>query len=189
MTANTTLARLQQLLPHLFNPVEVSGDLYLRFQLTPELPALLTMERVQEALLIPANEISPLPNMPEFTIGMTSFRDRVLCVVDLSQLLGLPALPPNLQNYQVVIINLLAIGAGAHAASEMSAGKYLGLAVQRVRGVARFGLETIKPGGAELAECLRPYLMGYFAEKNEQVLVLDTTAIATTPKLFQNPFT
>jgi positive phototaxis protein PixI len=188
MTANTTLARLQQLLPQLFNPVAVSGDLYLRFQLTPELPALLTMNRVQEALLIPASQISPLPNMPEFTIGMTSFRDRVLCVVDLAQLLGLPPLPPNLQDYQVVIINLLAIGAGVHESSESSTGKYLGLAVQRVRGVTRFRTETIKAEGVEVAECLRPYLSGYFLEESEQVLLLNTTAIATSPNLFQNPF-
>jgi positive phototaxis protein PixI len=188
MTANTTLARLQQLLPQLFQPIEVAGDLYLRFQLTPEMPALLSMDRVKEALLVPASEISPLPNMPEFTIGIMNVRDHVLCVVDLGQLLGLPSMPMNLQNHQVVVINLLSKGTEETHTSEPFAEKYLGLAVSRVRGVARFEPETLKPLGANSLECLRPYQMGYFIEAEEQLLLLDTAAIAHTPALLQNPF-
>jgi positive phototaxis protein PixI len=189
MTANTTLARLQQLLPELFQPVAVSGTLYLRFQLTPEIPALISMDRVQEALLVPASAISPLPNVPDFTIGIMNVRDRVVCVVDLGQIFGLPSMPVNLQSYQVVVINLLTKGSEPtleKAAQPIE--KYLGLAVRRVKGVARFGLETLRPLGTEFPECLRPYLIGCFVEADEQVFVLDTAAIANAPALFQNPF-
>lgn len=188
MTANTTLARLQQLLPQLFQPVEVSGDLYLRFQLTPEIPALLSMERVQEALLVPTSAISALPNMPDFTIGIMNARDRIFCVVDLGQLLGLPSLPTNIQDYQVVVINLLAPGTETSATTGMSEGKYLGLAVRRVRGVARFESGTLQPpADKEFPECLTPYQMGCLIEADDQILVLDTAAIANAPTLFQNP--
>jgi positive phototaxis protein PixI len=108
MTANTTLTRLQQLLPELFQPLVVTGDLYLRCQLTPEIPALLPMARVQEALLVPATAISPMPNLPAFTIGIMNARDRVFWVVDLGQLLGLPPLPTNPREYQVVVMQLAA---------------------------------------------------------------------------------
>jgi positive phototaxis protein PixI len=189
MKADTTIARLQQLLPQLFQPVDVSGALYLRFQLTPEIPVLLSMDRVQEALLVPANAISPLPNVPDFTIGMMNVRDRVLCVADLGQILGLPAMPVNLQSYQVLVINLLV--KGTETIPERDAQpieKYLGLAVCRVKGVARFAPETLRPLGTGFPECLRPYLMGCFVEADEQVLVLDTAAIVSAPTLFQNQF-
>lgn len=188
MTANTTLARLQQLLPQLFQPVAVSGDLYLRFQLTPEIPALLSMERVQEALLVPASAISPLPNLPDFTIGIMHARDRVFCVVDLGQLLGLPSMPTHLQDYQVVVINLLATETEEIDTAGLSAGKYLGLAVRRVSGVARFETEKLQTPGAEFPACLQLYQMGCLVAADERVLVLDTAAIANSPALRNNPF-
>ncbi len=188
MTANTTLARLQQLLPQLFQPVDVSGDLYLRFQLASELPALLSMERVTEALLVPANAISPLPNVPDFTIGMMSARDRVICVVDLGQLLGLPSLPMNLQNYQVVTIDLPTSSTEEIEDSDLSAERCLGLAVRQVKGVARFEADALRVAETEFPECLRVYQRGYFGVAAERALVLDTTAIANSPQLFRNPF-
>ncbi len=187
MTANTTLARLQELLPELFQPVEVKGDPYLRFQLTPEIPALLSMERVQEALLVPTSMISPLPNMPAFTIGMMNARDRVFCVVDLGQLMGLPPMPNNPHNYQVVIINLSTIAPAGIEQSASSSSKYLGLAVLRVKGVARFNTEQLQLSANQpLPECLEPYMMGYFKQAAAQILALDTLAIANSPNLLSN---
>ena len=187
MTANTTLARLQQLLPELFQPVEVTGDRYLRFQLTPDLPALLSMARVQEALLVPASAISPLPNVPDLAIGMMNARDRVFCVVDLGQLLGLPSLPPNLQTYQVVVISLDPPQTEEIDPTGLSAVKCLGLAVRQINGVARFESETLQPPSNEFP-CLTAYQSGYFDVAAARILVLDTAAIATAPALFENPF-
>lgn len=175
MTTNTTLTRLQQLLPELFQPLVVTGDLYLRFQLTPEIPALLPMARVQEALLVPATAISPLPNLPAFTIGMMNARDRVFCVVDLGQLLGLPPIPNSPGDYQVVVIQL--------AATEPEPS--LGLAVRRVRGVARFEHQNMQLTVADVPECLQPHLLGCFIEAEERILVLNPATIATAPTRFE----
>lgn len=176
MTANTTLARLQQLLPQLFEPVIVSGNPYLRFQLTAEIPALLPMERVQEALLVPAGSISPLPNLPDLTIGMMNSRDRVFCVVDLAHLLGLPPMSTQPRDYQVIVIRL-----PAPATEALSTEKYLGLAVRQVRGVARLELEQLRSiQSAEFPECLEPYAIGCVVEGSERLLVLDPVKIATS---------
>jgi positive phototaxis protein PixI len=183
MTTNTTLARLQQLLPQLFQPVQVVGDPYLRFQLTPEIPILLSMERVQEALVVSASSISPLPNVPAFAIGLMNARDRVFLVVDLAQLLGLPPLPINLRNYQVIIIRWSELGN-----DHQKTGKYLGLAVNQVRGVARFQTEHLQSLAGEYPTCLKPYLKGSFGELTEQILVLDADSIANAPALLKNPF-
>ncbi len=183
MTTNTTLFRLQQLLPHLFQPIQVSGDPYLRFQLTPETPALISMEWVQEALLVSASSISPLPNMPVFSIGIMSARDRVFLVVDLGQLLGLAPSLVNPRNYQVITIHLPAVGTENRTSSE----KYLGLAVQRVGGVARFETKPLPIVTEKCPVGLAPYLLGNFMEGNEQILVLNIEAILASSLLTTNP--
>jgi positive phototaxis protein PixI len=181
MTTNATLTRLQQLLPQLFQPVQVAGDPYLRFQLTTEIPTLLPMEWVQEAVVVPAQSISPLPNLPAFSIGLMNARDRVFLVVDLGQLLGLPPLPINLRNYQVIVIRL----SGQDADSNES-GKCLGLAVHQVRGVARFETAQLQAPVGEFPVSLQPYLLGSFGETDERVLVLDTGSIVNAPSLLKN---
>jgi positive phototaxis protein PixI len=178
MTTNTTLTRLQQLLPELFQPLVVTGDLYLRFQLTPELPALLPMARVQEALLVPATAISPLPNLPAFTIGIMNARDRVFLVVDLGQLLGLPPLPTNPRDYQVVVMQLATTEPKSVDPTDAANEPSLGLAVSRVRGVARFESQHLQSAVADVPECLLPHLLGCFIEAGEQILVLNPVTIS-----------
>jgi positive phototaxis protein PixI len=189
MTANTTLTRLQQLLPELFQPLVVTGDLYLRFQLTPEIPALLPMARVQEALLVPATAISPLPNLPVFTIGIMNARDRVFWVVDLGQLLGLPPLPTNPREYQVVVMQLTGTEPESLDAADSATEPSLGLAVQRVRGVARFESQHLQLSVANVPECLQPHLLGCFIEADRQILVLNPATIVTAPTRFEQLFT
>jgi positive phototaxis protein PixI len=185
MTTNTTLTRLQQLLPELFQPLVVTGDLYLRFQLTPELPALLPMARVQEALLVPATAISPLPNLPAFTIGIMNARDRVFLVVDLGQLLGLPPLLTNPRDYQVVVMQLAATEPGLLDPADSSNEPSLGLAVSRVRGVARFESQHLQLQVAGVPECLQPHTLGCFIEADKQILVLNPATIVTAPTRYE----
>jgi twitching motility protein PilI len=182
MTANTTFARLQQLLPQLFQPSVVTGEPYLRFQLTPEIPALLSMDLVREALLVPANAISPLPNLPAFTIGIINARDRVFCVVDLAQLLGVAAPLMNLQEYQVVVVDLPAATPIRAASNQL-----LGLAVNRVLGMARLSAAQLQPVTGSVPELLTPYLSGCVFDGNERILAIDTQAIVNSPLLSVTP--
>jgi positive phototaxis protein PixI len=175
MTTNSSLARLQELLPQLFQPVAVAGDPYLRFQLTTEIPALLSMELVQEALLVPEDSISSLPNLPDFCIGVMNSRNRVFCVVDLAQLLGVAAPPINYREYQVIVVNL------------NDPGKLLGLAVSRVRGIARLSVEQLESIDGTVPAVLTPYLTGCVFEGNERVVVMDANSIVTSPLLSVNP--
>jgi positive phototaxis protein PixI len=184
MTDHTNLARLEQLLPQLFEPVAVAGDPYLRFQLTPEIPALLSMERVLEALLVPAHSISPLPNLPALMIGMMNSRQRVFCVVDLAQLLGVAAPLSNLREYQVIVMNFTDSTSGTTNAP--SQGKLLGLAVNRVRGIARLAAEQWQPVTGEVPEMLTPYLNGCIFEGDERILGIDTRSILASPLLSVN---
>lgn len=183
MSTNPTLYKLQQLLPQLFQPVEVAGDPYLRFQLTPFIPALLSMERVAEAVLVPANSISPLPNMPSFTMGMINARDRVFCIVDLAQLIGVASPLLNQQEYQVIVMNLPGSDLVTNA---LPSNKLLGLAVSRVQGISRLSTGQWQAVGRKVPEMLAPYLQGCLWEKNQQIVVMDTESILASPFLLSN---
>ena len=188
MTTNTILTRLQQLLPQLFQPLEISGDLYLRFQLTSEIPALLSMERVLEALLVPEETISSLPNLPAMTIGMMNSGDRVFCIVDLGQLLGLPPIAINPRDYQVIRIDNRAQIERVGDTPDRNSNKCLGLAVRQIRGVVRLETSQLQSSCGDVPECLTPYLMGSFIEDDRRSVVLNADAIAKAPALFHNPF-
>jgi positive phototaxis protein PixI len=141
------------------------------------------MARVQEALLVPATAISPLPNLPAFAIGIMNARDRVFWVVDLGQLLGLPPLPTNPRDYQVVVMQLTATEPEPDSIdpTDLSAEPSLGLAVGRVRGVARFESQHLQLSVADVPECLQPHILGCFIEADEQILVLNPVTIVTAP--------
>jgi positive phototaxis protein PixI len=183
MSTNPTLNKLRQLLPQLFEPIEITGDPYLRFQLTPFISALLSMERVAEAILVPANSISPLPNMPAFTIGMINARDRVFCIIDLAQLIGVASPLLNQQEYQVIVMNL---SDSNLAINSPPSNKLLGLAVSRVQGISRLSTGQWQSVGRKAPEILTPYLKGYLWEDNKQIVVMDTESILNSPFLLSN---
>lgn len=183
MSTNTTLHQLQQLLPQLFQPIEIAGDPYLRFQLTPFIPALLSMEQVAAAILVPANSISPLPNMPDFTIGMITARDRVFCIVDLAQLIGVASPLLNQQEYQIIVMNL---PSSDLASNSPTSNKLLGLAVSRIQGISRLSTEQWQSVGKKVPQILTPYLKGCLWENNKQIVVMDTESILTSSFLLSN---
>ncbi|MGF1541456.1 MAG: chemotaxis protein CheW, partial [Pleurocapsa sp.] len=89
MIISSAASRIQANLQELFQANLAPGDAYIRFQLTSDMTALISMEQVQESLVIEAEKITPLPCMPESIIGIMNSRDRVFCVFDLAQLLSL----------------------------------------------------------------------------------------------------
>ena len=80
MSASSPAARIQANLQELFQGNSASGSPYIKFQLTSEITALLSMEQVQETSIVDAALITPLPSMPPSVIGIMNSRDRVfLC--------------------------------------------------------------------------------------------------------------
>lgn len=107
------------------------GDTYLRFQLCQQTPAAVSMNRAQEVIVLPVTRLTPMPNMPPYVLGVMNRRSRVLWVVELAQMLGLPPVEFNGQHYNIVIIR-----------NETAA---FGLAVQAVDGVMRLLPEGVQP--------------------------------------------
>jgi positive phototaxis protein PixI len=107
--------------------------------------------------------------MPVGVLGLINRRSRIFWLIDLAQLLGLQPLTPNLQQYNVALVR---VGPAA-----------LGLAVQEVKGVARFPREAIQSLQGPTSSNLASYLQGMILQPAEVLLVLDGEAIARSPLL------
>lgn len=155
----SALARLPNQAPNKKN----LGDSYLKFQFGQKTPAVLSMNRAQEVVILPVHRLTPMPNMPAHVMGLLNRRSHVLWVIDLARMLGLPPVEMNVQHYNVVIIR-----------SESAS---LGLIVQAVEGVVRLTHEGIQSPLGQVSAGLVPYLRGCLLQEQEILLVLDTEAI------------
>ena len=152
------------------NPLQPKlGDAYLKLQLDREILAVVLLEHIQEVLVMQVEQITFMPSMPEYVLGLMNRRNKILWVIDLPQMLGMKPLAQNLQQHHIAVIRLENI--------------LLGVAIRQVRGVTRLTVEEIKSPLKNLVSNLIPYTKGSVVEQSENLLVLDTSAIINTPNL------
>ncbi len=173
-TATSSLSRLQELLPQLFETPDVQGEPYLRCQLTAQMSGLVSMEFVQESLLVSGEHITFIPNMSSFVMGLMSSRDRVFFVIDLPHLLGLASPCPLLQTYQMIVLRISPLmSQPANPDKEM----FLGLVVPRIQGVMRVMSEERETDQEDFSSELTPYLQGRIMDSGEPLPILNLAAI------------
>jgi positive phototaxis protein PixI len=143
------------------------GEAYLRFQLSPKVPAVISMRHAQEALTLPVRQLTPMPNMPSCLLGLMNRRSRVLWVVDLPQLLGLSSLGGGVQQYNLIIIQVGSV--------------LLGMAVHQVEGITWLQADDIQLPLRQVDPAIMPYVSGCVLQQQDIVLVLDATAIVNSP--------
>ncbi|HBL13416.1 MAG TPA: chemotaxis protein CheW [Cyanobacteria bacterium UBA11162] len=157
------LANALALLPQKTAQTKNQGDSYLKFQFGQQTPAVLSMSQAQEVIVLPPSRLTPMPNMPPYVLGLINRRSRVLWVIDLQGMLNLPAVPTNVQQYNIIIIR--------------SGLASLGLIVQSVEGVVRLTPDCIQSPHGHVSSDLVPYLRGCSLQEREILLVLDAEAI------------
>ncbi|HEY9696041.1 MAG TPA: chemotaxis protein CheW [Trichocoleus sp.] len=144
------------------------GDAYLKFQLSPHLSAVMSMQHIQEVLLLSTQRVTPMPSMPACVLGLTHRRSRVLWIVDLAQLLGVAHRQTYVQQNSLIIVQIGTV--------------LLGFVVHQVESMAWFPPEAIQSPIGQVSASIVPYLRGYILQTHQQqqeaVLVLDTEAIA-----------
>ncbi|NMG08799.1 chemotaxis protein CheW [Brasilonema sp. UFV-L1] len=139
------------------------GDGYLKFRLNRHTSATLPMRHTQEAVVVPVETISSMPNMPSCIIGLMNWRSRIVWVVDLPKMFNLEYLDSRLRQYNVVIIRVDSV--------------LLGLVVQEIQGTTKFMPEEVRSPMGQVAASLIPYLRGCVVQQSEILLVLDAQAI------------
>ena len=162
MQNKSAAAKVQANLKELFEGKLAPGDAYVKFQLTSGVTALLSMKQVKESSIVETEQITSLPNMPEFTIGIISLRDRVFCIFDLALLLGLSSELTSSRQHQIIVFQTIA---------EPSI--YVGLAVTQLQGIVRISNEQIQLADDSIGAELMPYVSGMVEQEKTTIPVLE----------------
>ncbi len=167
MEKSSQASRIQANLKELFKDNLDLGNTYIRFQLTSDMTALLSMKQAQESLIVEAEKITPLPNMPESVIGIMTSRNHVFCVFDLAQLLRLSSRLISPREYQIIVLQ---------TTSEKPI--YIGLAVTRFQGIVRLATEQIQWSLDAFPSKIAPYLCGALQEEETMIPILEFNRIS-----------
>lgn len=181
MTSSTTTDRLKELLPELFSEQNTEGDPYLRLRLNSELFALIDLNQVQESLVVPSREITTIPNVPEYVLGLMTSRSQVFLALDLAQMIGLPPEIVNCRQYQVIVAKTSFAEKTPTSATEQSdTASFLGLVVNRILGVSRFVYDDFNSLNRDIPSELAPFVYGSIKQQDHQYLVLDIKSLITS---------
>ena len=140
-----------------------AGDAYIKFQLGSRVPALLPAVMVQEAIVLPAQRVTAMPNMPPCMMGLINRRSKVIWVANLMSLLGIPSPVMTGQQYSLVIIQ---VGTSI-----------LALGVDAIDGMVMFPADKVQPPPPHANPSLLPYLRGCVVQPEQALLLLDAEAI------------
>jgi positive phototaxis protein PixI len=166
---------------------------FLQFFLEPDTNLILPLSQLTEVLTVPLGQITPIPHMPPWTMGVHNWRGEVLWVIDFGAFLGLT--PWNRQsgsrsNYRVIMLS----GATPFDLDPQKKrqsrqdplrgvtterNQMLGLVVTEVRDITWCETDRIQsPPAASISSELAPYVRGFWVNPDEEMYVaLDGQAV------------
>ena len=123
---------------------------FLRFMLSQKENALIPLHQILEVMQLSLEDIFPVPDMPSCIFGVCSWQGETLWLVDLNHLVGYMPLSqqPQLSSSSVVIV-------------VQSAGRSLGLVVEKVGDVDLFDEDKIRMELGLCSPSLEPFVLGY----------------------------
>ncbi len=143
------------------------GDLHLRFFVESNTEYALPAMGIREVLSLSSDQITPVPNVSPFLLGILNLRGQGVWVADISQFLGDPK-PLSIDRGELSVIVI--------EAGDMM----MGLAVACVRGMEWLSTERLRPAD-DVPEAVSPFLKGEWqaqANTEEKPLrLLDPNAI------------
>ncbi|TVP65476.1 MAG: purine-binding chemotaxis protein CheW [Nodularia sp. (in: Bacteria)] len=145
---------------------------YLKFKLNQQTTANISMNHTQEAVILPVESITPMPNMLPCILGLMNWRSHIIWAIDLPRMLNLEFLDSRLRQYNIIVIQVESL--------------LLGLVVHEIKGITKFMSDDIQSPVGQVASSLVPYLRGCVVQEEETLLVLDAQSLAYSPILHNN---
>ena len=198
MSTLTTAARLKQLLPELFSQQKLEGDYYLRLQLTQKISILIELAYIQESLIVPAEQITAIPNLPDYILGLMTSRSQVFLSVDLAQAIGFAPETFALRQYSTVVIktnlteddremlqdrDFYSRSPSVQAVSrshEPQQLELLGCSVRKILGISRLSPAAFEPIKEALPHPLSSIVKKRVVEQNQSSFLLDIPKFMAT---------
>ena len=148
----------------------------LRLRLDPDIRAMLPISQIAEVLQLKLGQVTPIPQMPAWVMGVYNWRGDILWMVDLGQLLGLDSWYQHASHRATHTAIVLA----PYRQDKKSERQiYLGLMVAEVEDLELCQPEEIQAQSGEPNAQLSRFLQGYWLQPSgTMVLALDGLAIA-----------
>ncbi|MDJ0576737.1 MAG: chemotaxis protein CheW [Xenococcaceae cyanobacterium MO_234.B1] len=141
---------------------EAGAARFLRFPLSHETIGLLSLDRLVEVIKVSPKEILPIPQVPDYLLGIANRRGEAVWIVDLLYLMG----ATHLSQRELVPEVYMAILVQAQAQA-------IGLLVEQVSSVEVYNPTNLQPFSAQtLPSKLLPFLEGYFVDSEGNTLAL-----------------
>lgn len=173
MTVNA-LANSQTLTPENLDAVgREQLDQFLKFHLLPDMAAVLPVEQLTEILKIPFAQITPIPHLPTWVMGVYNWRGDVLWLIDVGDLLGLSPWhqqeqPPSTGSF-IVLDACRQKNSGDDAFEQLP----LGLLVDRIEDIEWLNTDHLQsPVNAMITDRLAPFIGGYWLDQRGDMLTL-----------------
>jgi positive phototaxis protein PixI len=144
---------------------------YLKFYLNSQTPAIISMHHSEEAVMLPVESVTAMPNMPPCVLGLMNWRSRIIWVIDLPRMLNLESEEGRLKQYHIIVVQVESL--------------LLGLVVYDIKGISKFMSDDIQSPVGQVASSLVPYLSGCVMQSEEILLVLDAASLVNSP-IFHN---
>lgn len=161
----------------------LASEQFLRCHLFPDALVTLPVDQLVEVLKIPVGQITPIPHLPAWVMGVYNWRGEVLWMVDLGHLLGFT--PWHQQAISTSSYTAAVLRTTRTSAAEGASDQMIGLVVTQVQDIEWCNPEHIQsPPPSAITPELAPFLRGYWLKKSGEMLAcLDGTAIlAAMPK-------
>ena len=135
---------------------------FLRFPLSHETTGLLSLDRLVEVIKVSPKEILPIPQVPDYLLGIANRRGEAVWIVDLLYLMG----ATHLSQRELVPEVYMAILVQAQDQA-------IGLLVEQVSSIEVYNPSNLQPFPAQtLPSRLLAFLEGYFVDSGGNTLAL-----------------
>ncbi|WP_414549038.1 chemotaxis protein CheW [Anabaena sp. CCY 0017] len=145
------------------------GNSYLKFKLNKQTTAIVSMDYTQEAVSLPVESVTSMPNMLPCILGLMNWRSRIIWAIDLPRMLNLESFEQRLKQYNIIVIKVESL--------------LLGLVVHEIKGITKFMPDDIQSPVGQVTSSLVPYLRGCIVKESETLLVLDAQFMVKSPIL------
>jgi len=149
-----------------------AGEQFLRCHLVPDALVMLPVSELTEVLKIPVGQITPIPHLPAWVMGVYNWRGEILWMVDLGHLIGLTPWSQQTVSTSSYTAAILSVTDGTER-------RTLGLVVTQVQDIELCDPGQIQsPPPSAITPELAPFLQGYWLKSNGEMLAcLSATAI------------
>lgn len=155
--------------------VSVSNQQFLRCHLVPNALVMLPVAQLTEVLNIAVGQITPIPHLPAWVMGVYNWRGEILWTVDLGHLLGYTPWHQQSVSTSSYTVAILHVDTGAGEP------RSLGLIVTQVQDIELFDPNQVQsPPHSTVTPELAPFLQGYWVKADGEMLAcLNANAILT----------